>query len=54
MIVLIKPSDKSTYADMVSIMDELNIVGNQERAIVPITPIDIDLLKRGQVILINY
>jgi biopolymer transport protein ExbD len=39
MIVLIKPSDKSTYADMVSIMDELNIIGNQQRAIV-------DLLKR--------
>jgi biopolymer transport protein ExbD len=46
MIVLIKPSDKSTYEDMVSIMDELNIVGNQERAIVPITPLDISLLTR--------
>ncbi len=46
MIVVIKPSDKSTYADMVSIMDELNIVGNQERAIIPITPLDISLLTR--------
>ncbi len=46
MIVLIKPSNKSTYADMVSIMDELNIVGNQERAIVPITALDISLLTR--------
>jgi biopolymer transport protein ExbD len=46
MIVLIKPSDKSTYADMVTMMDELNIVNNQQRAIVDITPIEIDLLKR--------
>ncbi|MGF7082414.1 ExbD/TolR family protein [Mucilaginibacter sp. UYCu711] len=46
MIVLIKPSDKSTYADMVSIMDELNIVGNESRAIVDISQLEIDLLKR--------
>ena len=46
MIVLIKPSDKSTYSDMVSMMDELNIVGNQQRAIVDITPVEVDLLKR--------
>jgi biopolymer transport protein ExbD len=46
MIVLIKPSDKSTYADMVTIMDELNIVNNQQRAIVQITPMEIELLKR--------
>ena|ERR1700761_6228879 len=49
MIVLIKPSDKSTYADMVSIMDELNIVGNQQRAIVEITPAEIGLLKRDNI-----
>jgi biopolymer transport protein ExbD len=46
MIVLIKPSDKSTYADMVSMMDELNIVGNESRAIVDISQLEIDLLKR--------
>jgi biopolymer transport protein ExbD len=46
MIVLIKPSDKSTYADMVTMMDELNIVGNQKRAIVEILPMEVDLLKR--------
>ena len=49
MIVLIKPSDKSTYNDMVTIMDELNIVNNQQRAIVDITQIDIQLLKRDQI-----
>ena len=46
MIVIIKPSDKSDYNNMVSIMDELNIVGNQTRAIVDITPDEIGLLKR--------
>ncbi|MES2807150.1 MAG: biopolymer transporter ExbD [Bacteroidota bacterium] len=46
MIVLVKPSDKSTYVDMVTIMDELNIVANQQRAIVDITPMEIELLKR--------
>lgn len=46
MIVLIKPSDKSTYENMVSIMDELNITGVQQRAIVDISPVEIDLLKR--------
>lgn len=46
MIVLIKPSDKSTYENMVSIMDELNVTGVQQRAIVDITPVEIELLKR--------
>jgi biopolymer transport protein ExbD len=46
MIVLVKPSDKSTYVDMVTMMDELNIVGNEQRAIVDISSIDIELLKR--------
>jgi biopolymer transport protein ExbD len=46
MIVLIKPSDKSTYVDMVSMMDELNIVGNERRAIVDILPMELELLKR--------
>jgi len=49
MIVLIKPSDKSTYADMVSMMDELNIVGNEQRAIVDISQPEIDLLKRDNI-----
>jgi biopolymer transport protein ExbD len=46
MIVLVKPSDKSTYVDMVTIMDELNIINNQQRAIVDITPMEVELLKR--------
>ncbi|MEO8886637.1 MAG: biopolymer transporter ExbD [Mucilaginibacter sp.] len=46
MMVIIKPSDKSNYNNMVSVMDELNITGNIRRAIVDITPADIGLLKR--------
>ena len=46
MFVIVSPSDQSTYNNVVSTMDELNIVGNQLRAIVDITPIEIDLLKR--------
>ncbi|MDB5030256.1 biopolymer transporter ExbD, partial [Mucilaginibacter sp.] len=49
MIVLVKPSDKSTYYDMVTMMDELNIINNQSRAIVDITPVEIDLLKRDNI-----
>jgi biopolymer transport protein ExbD len=49
MIVLIKPSDKSTYYDMVTMMDELNIVGNEQRAIVEISQPEIDLLKRDNI-----
>ena len=49
MIVLIKPSDKSTYENMVSVMDELNIVNNQSRAIVAITPMEVQLLQRDKI-----
>lgn len=44
MIVIIKPSSKSTYENVVSVMDELNIVGNQIRAIQDISQDDIGLL----------
>jgi biopolymer transport protein ExbD len=44
MIVIIKPSSKSTYENVVSVMDELNIVGNQIRAIQEISQDDIGLL----------
>jgi len=46
MIVIVSPSDKSTYSDVVTVMDELNIVNIDQRAIVKILPVDIDLLKR--------
>jgi len=46
MIVLVKPSDKSIYRNLVDIMDELNIANIDIRAIVDITKPDVDLLKR--------
>jgi hypothetical protein len=46
MIVLVKPSDKSVYRNMVDIMDELNIANIDIRAIVDITKPDIALLQR--------
>ena len=46
MIVIVKPSAQSTYKNVVTIMDELNIVDIEQRAIVDITPVELDLLKR--------
>jgi len=48
MIVLVKPSDKSTYENLVATLDELNITGVKSRAIVKILPIELgDLQKNG-------
>jgi len=46
MIVIVSPSAQSTYKNVVTVMDELNIVDIEQRAIVDILPVDIDLLKR--------
>jgi biopolymer transport protein ExbD len=46
MIVIVSPSAQSTYKNIVTVMDELNIVDIEQRAIVDILPVDIDLLKR--------
>ena len=46
MIVLVKASDKATYKDFVSIMDELDITAIQSRAVVPILPVEVELLKK--------
>jgi biopolymer transport protein ExbD len=45
MIVLIKPSDKSTYENLVNALDELNITGVKSSAIVKITPLELESLK---------
>jgi len=48
MIVLIKPSDKSTYENLVAVLDEMSITNIKSYAIVPILPIEIgDLQKNG-------
>ncbi len=46
MIVLIKPSDKSNYRNLVDAMDELNITKIDIHAIVDITQPEIDELKK--------
>ena len=46
LIVLIKPSDKSNYQNLVDILDEMKISNTPIYAIVDITAPEIDLLKR--------
>jgi biopolymer transport protein ExbD len=46
MIVVIKPSDKSTYENLVSTLDEMSITAIQSYAIVKISPAEIGLLQR--------
>ena len=49
MIVLIKPSDKSTYENLVSALDELAITKIDIHAIVDITPVEINELKNNKI-----
>lgn len=46
MIVLVKPSDKAKYKDFVNMLDEINITGIKSYGVVPITPLEIGLLKK--------
>ena len=46
LIVLIKPSEKSTYKNFVNTIDITNIVGVKSRAVVDITPKEIAMLKK--------
>jgi biopolymer transport protein ExbD len=46
LIVLVKPSDKSNYKNLVDILDEMKITNVQTYAIVDINPLEIDLMKR--------
>lgn len=50
LVVLVKPSDASNYKNLVDIMDELNIANIQIMAIVDITPLEIDLLKKDRLL----
>jgi biopolymer transport protein ExbD len=49
MIVLVKPSDRSIYANLVDAIDELNITNNDRYAIVNISHEDLDLLKANAI-----
>jgi biopolymer transport protein ExbD len=46
MIVLVKPSDHSTYKDFVNMMDEINIAGIRSFGVVDITPAEVAQLKK--------
>jgi biopolymer transport protein ExbD len=49
LIVLIKPSDKSNYKNLVDILDEMKITNVSTYAIVDIVPPEIELMKRDGV-----
>ena len=49
LIVIIKPSDKSNYRNLVDILDEMKISNTQQYAIVDITAPEIELLKRDNI-----
>jgi len=49
MIVLIKPSDKSTYENLVTTLDEMSIVNIQSYAITPLLPIEVEELKKNNI-----
>ena len=46
LLVVIKPSNRSVYGNVVNMMDELSIIDNQSHAIADITPSEVDQLKR--------
>ncbi len=49
MIVLIKPSDKSTYENLVNTLDEMSITAVQSYAIVKITPLELGDLQKNNI-----
>lgn len=46
LFVIIKPSDKSSYQNLVDIFDEINILKVEQRALADISGDEIELLKR--------
>lgn len=44
--VLIKPSEKSTYKNVVDLLDEMNIVKVKRYALVDVEPHDMDVIKK--------
>jgi biopolymer transport protein ExbD len=46
MTVLIKPADDSRYKNVVDILDEMNITNIKRYALVDITPVDLNLIKK--------
>jgi biopolymer transport protein ExbD len=46
LIILIKPSEKSNYRNLVDVLDEMKIINAQIYAIGEISPMEVELLKR--------
>ncbi len=46
LVVLIKPSEDAKYKNVVDMLDEMNIVGVKRYALVDITPMELDLIKK--------
>ena len=49
LFVIVKPSEKSVYKNVVDVLDELHITDNMAFAIVDISAPEIDLLKRDNI-----
>lgn len=49
MIVLIKPAQHSVYANLVDVLDQMDIQRVQTYAIAPMLPKDVDLLKQNNI-----
>ena len=49
MIIIVKPSDKSNYKNLVDILDEMKITNTKQYAIVDISAPEVDLLKRDKI-----
>ncbi len=49
MIVLIKPSDKSSYENLVTTLDEMSIVNIQSYAITKLLPMEVEELKKNNI-----
>jgi hypothetical protein len=46
MVVLIKPTNEAKYKNVVDILDEMNISDIKRYALVDITTVDLDLIKK--------
>ena len=49
LFVIIKPSDKSSYQNVVDIFDEINIINVKQRALADISADEISLLQRDKI-----
>lgn len=45
-MILIKPMDDSKYKNMVDILDEMNILQQKNYALVPPSPVELDMVKK--------